>query len=79
MNMEVVNSKRAQIAARERDLAHITRMGTAALDFESQLYAVISNYTGLKVRGGQGTGIVVAQDGAGRVFKVEITQVDGPE
>lgn len=54
-------------------------MGVTALGVEAGLHAYLSNAAGLRARGGQGTGIIVASDMHGRVFKVELSQVDGPK
>lgn len=71
-----LDAKRDRIAARDTS---IPKMGAGALDFESDLFSFMSNRFGLDVTGGQGTGIIVAEDRHGRIFKVEITQVGGPE
>lgn len=54
-------------------------MGAVALGVEAGLHAYLSNASGLRARGGQGTGIIVASDMHGRVFKVELSQVEGPK
>lgn len=70
--------KRLAIARRAADLPGIPKMGTTALNLEAGLYGFAAN-SGMGASGGQGTGIIVARDAHGRVFKVELTQVDGPE
>ena len=71
-----LDAKRDRIAARDTS---IPKMGATLLWWEQQIYNDISNYGCADVTGGKGTGILIAEDGAGRIFKVEITQVGGPE
>lgn len=55
------------------------RMGEAALNYEAGLYAFLSNAGYRRVGGGQGTGIITVEDNHHRTFKIELTQVGGPE
>lgn len=71
-----LDAKRDRIAARDTS---IPKMGDSALSLEGGIFAYLSNYIGPDVSGGKGTGIIVAEDPSGRIFKVEITQVGGPE
>lgn len=77
---QTLDVKRARIALRQSDFS-MPKMGESALALEAMTFAFLCNTVSpsLKVRGGQGTGIIVAKDYHGRVFKVELTQVDGPE
>jgi hypothetical protein len=57
------------------------KMGTVALNLEANLHGVLCNTAGVtKCTGGKGTGIIVVQIGheERRVFKVELSQVEGP-
>lgn len=71
-----LDAKRERIAARD---CSIPKMGPHALNLETGLFSFLSNLGFRGVTGGEGTGIIVARQQGGRVFKVEITQVDGPE
>lgn len=79
-DVETLRRKREQIKAREANVSVFPRMNHATLMMEEHLFSAISAHPGTHdTRGGEGTGIIVATDRIGRVFKVEITQVDGPE
>lgn len=80
MNMEILRAKRERIADRDANISVFPRMNHAMLMLEEHLFTAMAGHPGTAhTDGGQGTGIIVATDRIGRVFKVEVTQVDGPE
>lgn len=68
---------RAKRSAERMSNFAVPKMGEATLVLEAHLFALLSKLN-VRTAGRKGTGIYTLRDKEGRVFKVEVTQVEGP-